>query len=174
MSPRDLLPSVITTERLALRAPVETDLPNMVELSNNWKVVEPTAVMPFPYREADGRAFLAGVNDPDKPRAYAIADRSDNLIGVVSLKFEAEKLPELGYWVGEPFWGQGFAPEAAMGLLSAARSIGIGEVRARVLANNKGSIRVLEKSGFTVVEHTTSIVERHRGKPILIMSWSAP
>jgi RimJ/RimL family protein N-acetyltransferase len=173
MSRKDLLPPVIKTKRLSLRAPAETDLPNMVELSNNWNVVEPTAVMPFPYREADGRAFLATVNDPDKPRAYAIVDQADSLIGVVSLKFEAGKSPELGYWVGEPFWGQGFAPEAAMGLLSAAQAIGIGEVRARVLAHNKGSIRVLEKSGFVVVEHTTSIVERHHGKPLLIMSWSA-
>lgn len=174
MSRKDLLPSVIKTKRLTLREPAETDLPNMVALSNNWNVVEPTAAMPFPYREADGIAFLAALNDPDKPRAYAIADQSNSLIGVVSLKFEAGKLPELGYWVGEPFWGQGFAPEAAVGLLGAARATGtISEVRARVLAHNKSSIRVLEKAGFTVVEQTTSVVERHHAKPLLIMSWSA-
>jgi RimJ/RimL family protein N-acetyltransferase len=46
-------------------------------------------------------------------------------------------------------------------------------VKARVLANNPASVRVLEKSGFTVIEHTQSVVERHRGKPLLVLSWSA-
>ena len=171
---KNLLPSVITTERLTLRRPAQTDLPNMVALSNNWKVVEPTAVMPFPYEEADGRDFLGKLDEPDTPRAYAISDKANSLMGIVSLKFGQAKPPELGYWVGEPFWGNGYAPEAAMGLLSAARSIGIPEVRARVLAHNQGSIRVLEKCGFQIVERTTSVVKRHLGKPLLIMNWSAP
>ena len=173
MSNRNALPPTIKTERLTLRVPALSDLPELVTLANNWKVVEPTAVMPFPYREADGRAFLSTIGAPDKPRAYAMADAADRLMGVVSLKFEAGKPPELGYWLGEPYWGRGYAPEAARGLLAAARETGeIPEIRARVLAQNQGSIRVLEKCGFTVLEHTTSVVERHRGKPLLIMSWS--
>lgn len=174
MNLRNALPSVIKTGRLMLRQPAMADLADLVALANNWKVVEPTAVMPFPYGEADGRAFMASLDDPDKPRAYAITRADDRLIGVVSLKFEPNKPPELGYWLGEPFWGQGIVPEAASGLLGAIQAAGTtGEVRARVLAHNQGSIRVLEKLGFTVVEHTTSIVERHQGKPLLIMRWSA-
>ncbi len=170
---KQLLPATIHTERLALRRPELADLADLVTLANNWKVIEPTAVMPFPYGEADGRAFLETLDDADKPRAYAVTNADNGLLGVVSLKFADSKPPELGYWIGEPYWGQGFAPEAATGLLEAARTTGaIPEVRARVLAHNKGSIRVLEKCNFRVVEHTTSIVERHHGKPLLIMSWS--
>jgi [ribosomal protein S5]-alanine N-acetyltransferase len=40
-----------------------------------------------------------------------------------------------------------------------------------VLAHNAGSIRVLEKTGFVTIEETTSVVERHRGKPLLVMEW---
>ena len=174
MSERDALPAVIKTERLTLRAPTMSDLGQLVALANNWRIIEPTAVMPFPYREADGQEFLSTMSDRDKPRAYAMADGADSLMGVVSLKFDEAKPPELGYWLGEPFWGNGYAPEAAMGLLSAARSIGISEVRARVLAHNQASIRVLEKCGFQIVERTTSVVKRHLGKPLLIMNWSAP
>ena len=171
---RDTLPATIATRRLTLRAPVLADLADLVALANNWNVIEPTAVMPFPYGVEDGRQFLASLDEPAKPRAYAITGPDDRLMGVVSLKSEAAKVPELGYWLGEPFWGQGYAPEAAIGLLDAVRASGLEPVvKARVLAHNAGSIRVLEKSGFTVIERTTSIVERHRGKPLLVMSWSA-
>ena len=171
---RDTLPATIHTERLLLRAPRSSDLPDLVALANNWKVIAPTAVMPFPYGIAEGQLFLSSLDDPAKPRAYAIANGEDRLMGVVSLKFAQGKSPELGYWLGEPFWGQGFAPEAAIGLLDAVRTTGLAPVvKARVLANNPASVRVLEKSGFTVVEHTHSVVERHRGKPLLVLSWSA-
>jgi RimJ/RimL family protein N-acetyltransferase len=173
MSARDALPSTIKTERLTLRSPIEADLSRLVTLLNNWKVVEPTAVIPFPYTEDDGREFLNTLDAADKAHSYAMAGMDNNLLGVVGLKFIEGKPPEIGYWVGEPFWGQGYAAEASLGLLDAVRQLGIPEVRARVLAHNKGSIRVLEKCGFCVVEHTTSIVERHHGKPLLIMSWSA-
>lgn len=173
MALKDDLPETIRTERLTLRAPVMADLADLVALANNWNVTGPTAVMPHPYGEADGRAFLTTLNDPEKPRAYAIANGENRLMGVVSLKFEPGKAPELGYWLGEPHWGRGYAPEAARGLVQAAAAAGIAEIRARVLASNPASIRVLEKAGFATIEHTTSIVERHRGKPLLIMAWRA-
>jgi RimJ/RimL family protein N-acetyltransferase len=173
MTPRLALPATIATSRLVLRAPVMTDLADLVTLANNWQVIEPTAVMPFPYLEEHGRSFLQRVGDPQSPLAYAIA-RAGRLIGVVSLKFEPGKRPELGYWLGQPHWGQGFAPEAVIGLLDAARASGqIPQISARVLESNPGSIRVLEKAGFTIEERTHSVVERHRGKPLLIMAWSA-
>ena len=171
---RSALPDLIRTERLTLRAPAVTDLADLVALANNWQVVEPTAVMPFPYSEDDGRAFLATIGDADTPRAYAIANGEDRLMGVVSLKFAQGKAPELGYWLGQPYWGKGYAPEAATGLVQAASASGIAEINARVLESNAASIRVLQKAGFTIVEHTHSVVERHRGKPLLIMAWRAP
>ena len=173
MMPRDVLPTTIRTERLTLRLPNLADLPSLVALLNNWKVVEPTAVIPFPYTEDDGREFLDTLGAPGKAHSYAIAAMDDSLLGVIGMKFIENEPPELGYWLGEPFWGQGIAPEAASALLKATSSLGVSEVRARVLAHNKGSIRVLEKCGFHLVEHTTSKVERHLGKPLLIMSWSA-
>ncbi|MEO8684629.1 MAG: GNAT family N-acetyltransferase [Devosia sp.] len=170
---RDALPATITTDRLVLRAPTSADLADLVALANNWKVIEPTAVMPFPYRTADGELFLSTLDDPAKPRAYAITGADDRLMGVVSLKFETGKTPEIGYWLGEPFWGQGYAPEAVQALLDGARGASIDRINARVLADNPASVRVLEKCGFTITEHTVSVVERHRGKPLLILGWSA-
>lgn len=173
MNARLNLPATITSARLTLRAPAAADLDQLAALANNWKVIEPTAIMPFPYRQADGQEFLGGLAGPDAPLAYAItADGS--FMGVVSLKFAAEKSPELGYWLGEPYWGHGYAPEAVAALLGAVRATRkIDQVTACVLAFNTASIRVLEKSGFVVLERTRSVINRHRGKPLLILRWRA-
>lgn len=169
---RDALPSMIATDRLVLRQPVLSDLDALVEGVNNWKVIEPTASLPFPYLPEHGAGFIERFAKKPEQRPYAIARKADDqLIGIVGLKFSAENPPELGYWIGEPHWGQGFAPEAVQGLLAAARDAGFETIRARVLASNPASQRVLEKSGFAVIEHTQSVVERHRGKPLLVLEW---
>jgi len=169
---RDALPGEIATKRLRLRQPVLTDLDALVEGVNNWKVVEPTASLPFPYLPEHGIGFIERFAKNPEQRPYAIARADDDrLIGIVGLKFSDGNPPELGYWVAESQWGQGFAPEAVGGLLAAARQTGIEAIRARVLASNPASQRVLEKSGFAVIEHTESVVERHSGKPLLVLEW---
>ncbi|MBJ3786416.1 GNAT family N-acetyltransferase [Devosia sediminis] len=171
MSSRTHLPETIDTQRLVLRAPRVSDIDDLVAEANNWKVLEPTASLPFPYEEGHGRAFVAKTARTSH-HPYVIADRqTDRLKGVIGLYFFDDRPTGLGYWLGESHWGQGFAPEAVDGLLAAARSIGLAPIRARVLAHNPGSIRVLEKTGFAVIEETTSVVERHRGKPLLVLEW---
>lgn len=169
---RDALPETIETQRLILRGPRVSDLDDLVAQANNWNVLEPTASLPFPYLQEHGHGFITrAAHKPDK-RPYVIAGRDeDRLMGVIGLSFQDDKPAELGYWLGEAHWGQGFAPEAVKAMLAAAGETGIGPIRARVLAANAGSIRVLEKCGFTVIEQTQSVVERHRGKPLLIMEW---
>ncbi|HJZ60101.1 MAG TPA: GNAT family protein, partial [Gemmataceae bacterium] len=56
---------------------------------------------------------------------------------------------ELGYWVGERFWGRGLAVEASRAVLAHAfAACGPERIQARVIAGNAPSIRVLEKLGF--------------------------
>lgn len=175
MSIRNTLPAIITTQRLTLRAPVITDLAAVVALLGNWNVVANTAAIPFPYGEDEGRQFLSTLNQPELPRNYAITDAEDLLMGIIGLKCVAGEPPELGYWLGEPFWGQGFVSEAAAGVLRAVDATGeVSQMRARALASNTASIRVLQKCGFSIVERTTSIVERHLGQPVVILMRSAP
>jgi ribosomal-protein-alanine N-acetyltransferase len=171
---RDALPATIATKRLRLRIPVMADRDAIVEGANNWNVIEPTASLPFPYLAEHAEGFIEKVTKKPDQRPYAIAGaETDQLMGIVGLKFDTDKPPELGYWLAEKYWGQGFAPEAVAGLLFAASATGIDTIRARVLASNPASARVLEKTGFTVIEHTQSVVERHRGKPLLILEWRA-
>ncbi|KKC35030.1 hypothetical protein WH87_17835 [Devosia epidermidihirudinis] len=174
LNARNTLPETLVTTRLTLRKPVSSDLADLVALANNPNVVAPTATMPFPYLEEHAEAFVAGVDDPTTPRAYAIANADDRLMGVVSLKFAPDTAPELGYWLGEPHWGHGYTAEAAKGLLDAVRHNGsIPKVRARVLQSNPASARVLDKLGFVVIERTLSSIQRHLGQPLLLLEWRA-
>ncbi len=169
---RDQLPEQMETERLLLRAPRANDLDDLVREANNWKVLQPTASLPFPYERQHAQGFIERfIHKPDK-RSYVIAGRNnDRLKGVIGLYFHADKPVELGYWLGETHWGVGYAPEAVKALLGTAAGIGLKPIRARVLSANAGSVRVLEKTGFTTIERTQSVVERHLGKPLLVMEW---
>ena len=169
---RDRLPEQIETERLLPRAPHASDLDDLVHEANNWKVLEPTATLPFPYERQHAEGFIERfVHKPDK-RSYVIAGRNnDRLKGVIGLYFYADRPVELGYWLGETHWGFGYAPEAVKALVGTAADIGLKPIRARVLSANAGSVRVLEKTGFATVERTRSVVERHLGKPLLVMEW---
>ncbi|MEO5805048.1 GNAT family N-acetyltransferase [Devosia sp.] len=173
-SARAALPQTIATERLLLRAPSMADLDQLVALLDNPRVSATTAVIPSPYTEADGRFFIEHTATDAALRAYAIIDGDDQLTGVVSFKFQDGKSPELGYWIGEPFWGRGYACEAANGLLDAARVTGLfPRINARALSSNGASLRVLEKAGFVVTEITASVIERHLGQPIHVFAWQA-
>lgn len=170
---RALLPETIETERLVLRQPRVSDLDDLVAGANNWKVIEPTATLPFPYEAQHGATFL-GKTERQTQHPYVIATRGDDrLIGVIGLTSLGNEPVQLGYWLGEAHWGKGLAGEAVNGLMRACDEAGIGPIRAKVLENNPGSLRVLEKTGFAIVERTTSVVERHRGKPLLVFEREA-
>lgn len=173
-SPRDSLPQRIETARLVLRAPALADLDSLVILINNPAIVGMTASLNLPYSEDDGRDFIERFANKPENRPYAIADRSGGFMGVVGFKFMDGHPPELGYWLGEPYWGRGYASEAVDGLLGAARRVQfMNRVRARTLADNKASRRVLEKSGFRFVETFNSPIERHLGRPVDVLEWTA-
>lgn len=174
MNLRDDLPSSITSDRLTLRPVTEADLPDFVALANNWNVIEPTAAMPFPYLEEHGRAFLADASANAQQHPYGLENEAGAFIGVLGLKAVEDQPPELGYWLGEPHWGRGYATEAVRAVLGAVAQCGIKRITARVLQSNPASQRVLESCGFDVLEQTLSVVERHRGRPLVILQWSAP
>ncbi|ODT51322.1 GNAT family N-acetyltransferase [Devosia sp. 63-57] len=166
----DTLPQTIATERLLLRAPRMSDAEALVTEANNWKVLEPTANLPFPYLPEHAEGFITRAAHKPGQRSYVIAGSGDDrLKGVIGFYFFEDRPVELGYWLGESHWGQGLAPEAVTGLVEAAEALGITPIRARVLAGNAASVRVLQKTGFVVIEETLSVVERHRGRPLLLM-----
>lgn len=152
---RDSLPGKIVTRRLVLRAPMRGDVPEMVRLADNRAIAERLTRMPHPYSRADAVGFIEIVAQRDDERPYAIT-LDDSFIGIIGLSFHDGSPPELGYWLGEPFWGRGLMSEAARGLVDAAhRTPHFPLIAARALADNAGSLGVLEKIGFARTGRTS-------------------
>ena len=114
-------------------------------------VMGETVNFPSPY-PPDGAAQWARrtVERRAAGREYVFAVlEGGSLVGVCGLVDVADGSAELGYWVGRPFWGRGYATEAArMVLRFGFEELGLAKVTARCLERNPASYRVLEKAGM--------------------------
>jgi RimJ/RimL family protein N-acetyltransferase len=118
-----------------------------------------TTRLPHPYPENAARDFIAShLKERADGSAYvfAIKDRQE-LVGLCGLhQIEAGAARELGFWVGRPFWGKGYASFAVkMVLQFAFQNLRLECVGSCALDTNSASRRVLEKNGFRLlrVEH---------------------
>jgi RimJ/RimL family protein N-acetyltransferase len=142
---------VIETARLVMRAPCKRDLDGIVKLANNIKVAEMTATIPHPYTRGDAEAWLDKVSSG---RGYSLVLYAKGekrvLVGVAGFGHRGEEHnPEIGYWIGEPFWKQGLATEASRALIDHAFSeTEIRALSASCRVQNDASRRVIEKCGF--------------------------
>ena len=144
--------NILLTENLILRKLQASDAKSMARLANNLNVASMTARLPHPYRIGDAEKFIESANAPDtRGCTYAITlARSAELIGCCSLNpTEREIGPSLGYWLGEPWWGNGYATEAAHALVDLAfKATSRERINAVCRVTNPASRRVLEKCGF--------------------------
>jgi RimJ/RimL family protein N-acetyltransferase len=139
--------AVLETQRLVLRAPCPDDAEDLARLINDRRIAVNSARIPYPYNVEDAEQFIAVVNRQDGEAAFLIT-LDDVLIGGCGVA-QSNSGPELGYWVGVPFWGQGFATEAARAVIDHAfGTLGHEELEAGARVSNPASRRVLEKCGF--------------------------
>lgn len=106
---------------------------------------------PSPYTVLDAEVFLGAAAAQESRTVFAIATE-DEAIGGIGLEFGADVhrfSAELGYWLGEPFWGRGIMTEA-VGLFTAwaFKTFEVHRLHSAVFAGNHASMRVLEKAGF--------------------------
>ncbi|HVV92122.1 MAG TPA: GNAT family N-acetyltransferase [Hyphomicrobiales bacterium] len=143
--------STIVTARLVLRRPRPADAERLAVLANDRAIADNTALIPHPYTLADARAFIAMAGGSGaKPVFVAcLAAAPDVLIGSAGLDGRgATGGGELGYWVGAPFRGQGFATEMAHALVDLAFAGEAERLSASCRVTNDASRRVLAKCGF--------------------------
>jgi RimJ/RimL family protein N-acetyltransferase len=145
---------VLETGRLVLRAPRLEDMEQIAMLANERRIAENTARIPHPYTLKDAEAFLAAANRSDAERTFAITLADGTLIGACGLELRegpgaAGTTPELGIWLGVPYWGRGFATEAVRALIDHAfEDLELEALQAGARVTNPASRRVLEKCGF--------------------------
>lgn len=124
----------------------------MALLANNKKIWDNVRDgFGHPYTEKNAEDFIQRQAKSDTEKVFAI-DCNGELCGLVGLIFQKDvyrKSAEIGYWIGEPFWGKGIAT-GAIGLLACHGFDQLALVRlyAGIFEYNVGSMRVLEKNGF--------------------------
>ncbi|KKB07644.1 GNAT family N-acetyltransferase [Devosia chinhatensis] len=163
------LPATLSTARLVLTAPKMAHAAAIAELCNNANVHKWIARLPFPYGLEDARFFIEQIVPSDEEACYGLI-LDGALIGVVGLHLLGDEPAELGYWLGEPYWGHGYATEAAQALIAAARSAGATALGSRARTTNMASRNVLRKLGFV---ETGKIIETDgnlEGQDMVLMS----
>jgi [ribosomal protein S5]-alanine N-acetyltransferase len=143
----------LESERLLLRVPEGSDAPTVAALMNDWEVVKNLASAPFPYLEEHARDFI-GRQEAGRAKGtdfvFAITRKSDGaLMGKCGLHMKDAPGFEMGYWLGRPYWGLGYATEAAAQVLAFGfRNLRAETIWAGWFHDNPASGRVLEKLGF--------------------------
>ena len=150
---------MLETERLILRKWTEADAESLFECARNPEV-GPIAGWPVHESVEESRDVIRNVLTGSE--CYAICEKENNIaIGAVELKLkgntgmtEQEDECELGYWLGQSFWGRGYMPEAARELLRHGfEDLGMTTIWCGYYDGNQKSKRVQEKLGF-VYHHT--------------------
>ncbi|MDA7948487.1 MAG: GNAT family N-acetyltransferase [Hyphomicrobiaceae bacterium] len=153
---RESVPSdngcLLTTSQLILRPPRIDDAEAVAAIANNLKIAEQTRRMPYPYRVEDAHNWIASLPDSQEC-AFVIARKCDNaIVGASGLGVGDTGEHEVGYWIGEPFWGNGYATEAARAVIDYAfANLSISLLNSRCRVVNEASRRVLVKCGFQLV-----------------------
>ncbi len=144
----------LQTNRLTLRTYSPSDIPALVPLIGAREVAATTLRIPHPYAESLARDYIGRVQEDLASgsclRLAIILRLSDSLCGGVGLMIEPDHhRAELGYWIGVPYWGNGYATEAATAVVKYGfETLGLHRIFAGHFANNPASARVLKKIGM--------------------------
>jgi [ribosomal protein S5]-alanine N-acetyltransferase len=135
----------------------ETDADSLQHHANNRHVsMHLRDRFPFPYELEHARSFLSWITTQTSPTVWAI-EAAGEAVGGIGVEFhtDVERVSaEVGYWLGEKYWGRGIATEALKAVTAEAFSrFDITRLYALPFADHAASIRVLEKAGYVREGH---------------------
>ena len=129
-----------------------SDIDSLVQNANNHNVARfLTNAFPHPYTKENAKAFIEMTMEQNPAQIMAIIF-NEEIVGSIGLHKQADimiKNMELGYFIGEPFWGKGIATEAVKQMVEYGfKNFDVVRIFARPFGNNIPSQKVLEKAGF--------------------------
>jgi RimJ/RimL family protein N-acetyltransferase len=151
MTPRPTL----TTARLLLRPFTLGDAPRVRELAGDRAIADTTLSIPHPYEQGVAEQWIATHQEHFEQGiavTFAVVLAAEpTLIGTVGLRISRRHdRAELGYWIGQPYWGQGYASEAAAAVVDFGfQRQGLNRITAHHFLRNPSSGRVMQKIGMT-------------------------
>ena len=139
-------------EKLVLREFRDSDSLRLAELCNNKKIHDNLRdLIPFPYSEKDAEYFINSCRN-ENPKVSLAVEYDGELTGVIGLAIQTDIYrlsAEIGYWIGEPFWGKGIATRAVELMVEYGFSqLGLIRIYSGVFDYNIASQRVMQKAGF--------------------------
>ncbi|MCV0429887.1 MAG: GNAT family N-acetyltransferase [Roseibium sp.] len=146
----------VKTDRLILRRPELKDLDRCAELLGDYDVAKMLSRVPYPYDLEQGRAYLQ--KSVERWQDPAIADElgfhfdlEGQMIGGLGFK-KLQETPEIGYWLGRPYWGKGFMTEALTAAIKwLFQNSDHERLACEAMTDNPASLKVMEKTGFCQV-----------------------
>ena len=144
----------IETTRLILRAFTLSDGPAVIRLAGERDIADTTLNIPHPYEDKMAETWIETLEpgyEADTSATFAIVHRdNEDLIGAIGLKIDRPfNKAEMGYWIGKPYWNQGYATEAASAVIEFGFvELKLNRIGAQHLARNPSSGRVMEKIGL--------------------------
>lgn len=128
------------------------DLPSLVKYANNFNIAKNlTDVFPHPYTEENGRSFIEMATKNTPPNILAI-EVNGEAAGAIGLHLQPDvyrKNAEMGYWLAEPYWGNGIITEAIKQMVNYGfANWDFVRIYARPYGYNIGSQKALQKAGF--------------------------
>ena len=161
----------LQTGRLILRQLSSRDAKGFTEFCSDIDVARMTGSIPHPFPLLAAEFKVMDLRAQKRrglahPYAITLQNGEDEMIGIIDLfKRSEDALWEIGYWIGRPYWGQGFMTEACSAILAEAdATLGREDRVAGVFTDNPGSVRVLEKLGFKPSGRTESYFSMARLK----------
>jgi [ribosomal protein S5]-alanine N-acetyltransferase len=135
----------LETERLTLRPLRRSDASEFTRLAGDWAVASMTSDIPYPFSEKQARGWLT----PVRAEVRFAIEREGQLIGGVGFYRRAGGSAELGFWLGRPWWGYGYATEAAQAVVRHGFKVHrLPTFTSAHFVDNPASGRVLAKLGF--------------------------
>ena len=105
----------IYTDNLIIKKPSEEHLNSLIKELNNWKISQWLVNVPYPYTINDAQYWLKKTKEDDYSFNIFLKNKLIGGISITNKEYNAK--PELGYWIGEDFWGKRYAQEACTNLI---------------------------------------------------------
>lgn len=145
----------LRTDRLNLREFAVEDARDVQRLAGEWEVARTMLHVPHPYEVGMAEEWIASHRpafEAGERLTFAVALREAGaLIGSITLDLHArDENAELGYWIGRPYWGQGYCTEAARELVRYGfEELGLHRIHSNHFGNNPASGRIMQKLGMS-------------------------
>ena len=147
-------------KRLTFRTLAPGDALRIAELAGDWDVASMTARIPYPYTKQHAEEWMDSIAEEEFVRAILL---EGELIGACGYFPSADGSAEIGYWLGKPWWGRGFATEAGEALVRYCFQRGrFRRLTCCHFADNTRSQRVIVKLGFTPTGACQTFCEARR------------